>query len=243
MEELKKASGAEIALIQGNVSQRDDVVRLLNDIQQKKMPPLRGIFHAAGVVSDGMLAQQNLENFTQVMNPKISGSWYLHELTQGMDLDFFVMYSSVASIFGSAGQGNYAAANSFLDAFAYYRRSKGLPALSVNWGSWKNLGMTARLDPRDQLRFEKQGIDGITPEQGMKALQLLLENPSMTQSAVLSIRWDAYLRSTSSLFFSEIASQHKIQRVVESKQESGFLQEFNSLPPARQQQMLRTFLR
>ena len=242
VEQLKKAGDTEIVLMQGDVSQRDDVARVLGEIQQK-MPPLRGIFHAAGVVADGVLAQQTWAHFTDVMKPKISGTWYLHELTQGRDLDFFVMYSSVASIFGSAGQGNYAAANSFLDAFAHYRRAKGLPALSVNWGSWKNLGMTARLDVRDQLRFEKQGIDGVTPEEGMQALQTLLENPSITQAVVLSIRWDDYLRSTSSPFFADIAGQHRIQRAVESKQESGFLQEFNSLPSARQQQMLRTFLR
>ena len=242
VEKLKKANGAEVVFIQGDVSQRDDVAELLNEIR-KNMPALRGIFHAAGVVADGVLAQQGWDRFRQALNPKISGTWHLHELTQGMDLDFFVMYSSVASIFGSAGQGNYAAANSFLDAFAHYRRSKGLPALSVNWGSWKNLGMTARLDPRDQLRFEKQGIDGITPEQGMKALRTLLENPSITQAAVLSIRWDAYLRSTSSAFFGEIASYYRIQRAVELKRKSGFLQEFNNLPAARQKQMLRTFLR
>ncbi len=242
VEELKKVNSAEIVLMQGDVSCREDVAKLLNEIRQN-MPALRGIFHAAGVVADGVLAQQDWAHFTEVMNPKISGTWYLHELTQGTELDFFVMYSSVASIFGSAGQGNYAAANSFLDAFAHYRRSKGLPALSVNWGSWKKLGMTARLDPRDQLRFEKQGIDGITPEEGMKALQTLLENPSVAQAAVLSIRWDAYLRSISSSFFADIAGQHRVQRASEAKQESGFLQEFNSLPPARQQQMLRTFLR
>jgi myxalamid-type polyketide synthase MxaB len=242
VEALKKINDAEIVLMCGDVSRREDVAKLLNEIRQN-MPALRGIFHAAGVVADGVLAQQDWAHFTEVMNPKISGTWYLHELTQGMDLDFFVMYSSVASIFGSAGQGNYAAANSFLDAFAHYRRSKGLPALSVNWGSWKKLGMTARLDPRDQLRFEKQGIDGITPEEGMKALQTLLENNSAAQAAVLSIRWDAYLRSTSSPFFADIAGQYRVQRAVESKQESGFLQEFNSLPSARQQQMLRTFLR
>jgi acyl transferase domain-containing protein/NAD(P)-dependent dehydrogenase (short-subunit alcohol dehydrogenase family)/acyl carrier protein len=242
VEELRKLGEVEIVTIQGDISKRDDVLRLLNEIQHK-MPPLRGIFHAAGVVADGVLAQQDWEHFAQVMKPKISGTWHLHELTQGMDLDFFVMFSSAASILGSAGQGNYAAANSFLDAFACYRQSKGLPAVSVNWGSWKNLGMTARLDPRDQLRFEKQGIDGITPEQGMKALELLLENPSMAEASVLSIRWDAYLRSNSSQFFSEIAGEHKMQAGAKPKHESAFLEELNHLPAARQQQVLRTFLR
>jgi acyl transferase domain-containing protein/NADPH:quinone reductase-like Zn-dependent oxidoreductase/acyl carrier protein len=240
-DEWKKASGAEILIMQGDVSCREDVEKLLQEIRQN-MPPLRGIFHAAGIVVDGVVAHQDWDRFTQVMNAKISGTWHLHELTQAMELDFFVMFSSVASIFGSAGQANYAAGNSFLDALAHYRRSKGLPALSVNWGSWKNLGMTSRLDSRDQLRFENQGINGITSEQGVRALQRLLENPSMTQVAVLSIRWETYFRSIASPFFSEIAGQHKIQRTIEIKQEPGFLQEFNRLLPARKLQMLRTFL-
>jgi acyl carrier protein len=102
--------------------------------------------------------------------------------------------------------------------------------------------MTARLDVRDQLRFEKQGMDGVTPEHGMKALQQILEEPSVAQAALLSIRWDVYARTTTSSFFSGLASEHRVRSTKESDQGSSFLQEYNKLPAARQQQMLRSFL-
>ena len=242
VDELKVGRDVEVVTEQGDVSQQADVKRILNEIDQN-LPPLRGIFHAAGIVADGVLMQQDWNHFIQVMNPKIAGAWHLHHLTQYLELDFFVMYSSIASIFGSAGQGNYAAANSFLDALAHSRRSKGLPALSINWGSWKNLGMTARLDSHDQLRWEKQGIDGILPEQGTKVLQLLLQDTSKIQAGVSSMRWDAYLQPSSPPFFDKIARQFSSQTTVPKNQEAEFLREFKKTPPTRRQQKLRAYLR
>ena len=87
--------------------------------------------------------QQNWSRFTKVMAPKIDGAWHLHRLTQDLPLDFFVVYSSMASLFGSRGQGNYAAANAFLDAFCLYRRALGLPATSIQWGPWSDIGVAA----------------------------------------------------------------------------------------------------
>ena len=91
------------------------------------MPPLRGIVHSAGVLDDDTLLKLNWERFSKVMAPKIDGSWNLYQLTKNLRLDFFVLFSSLASVFGNAGQGNYAAANAFLDALAHHRRNLGLP--------------------------------------------------------------------------------------------------------------------
>jgi acyl carrier protein len=227
------------------VSQRADIAKLLEEIR-RSLPPLKGILHAAGIVADGVLLQQDSGRFLQVMAPKVMGTWNLHQLTRHNELDFFIMFSSIASIFGSAGQGNYAAANAFLDAFAHYRKSKGLPALSINWGAWNDLGMTAVLNGRDQLRWARQGIDGIVPEQGTNALRFLLQVPSISQAAAISIRWDTFLvsASASAPFFSEMARKYKVQnRVQPGHSPSGFLQEFIKAPATRQQPMLRTYVR
>src|SRR5262249_3656105 len=125
--------GAQVVVIKANIAQRRQVENLLATIEQS-MPPLRGIMHAAKVLDDGVMLQLDRERFKTVMAPKVNGAWNLHELTLNKQLDFFILYSSAASLLGSPGQGNYVAANAFLDAFAHYRRAKGQPATSINWG-------------------------------------------------------------------------------------------------------------
>ena len=107
---------------------------------------MRGVFHCAGVLDDGVLAQQSWQRFVRVMTPKVDGAWNLHQATRHLSLDWFVLFSSAASLFGAAGQGNYAAGNAFLDALAHYRRAQGQPGLSVNWGAWTGGGMATSLE-------------------------------------------------------------------------------------------------
>ncbi|HWE60603.1 MAG TPA: SDR family NAD(P)-dependent oxidoreductase, partial [Chloroflexota bacterium] len=121
-------SGAEVVIARVDVTRRDDLDTLLSTIAET-MPPLRGIVHSAGVVDDGMLVQLDRARFTRVLAPKVTGAWNLHLLTQQAALDFFVLFSSGASLLGSPGQGNHAAANAFLDSLAHHRRSQGKPAL------------------------------------------------------------------------------------------------------------------
>src|SRR5208337_2139909 len=97
--------------------------------------PLRGIFHAAMVLDDGYLQQLTPRQFERVMAPKVLGAWNLHLASKDLSLDYFVMFSSISALIGARGQANYVAANCFLDALAHYRRSLGLPALTVNWGA------------------------------------------------------------------------------------------------------------
>jgi myxalamid-type polyketide synthase MxaE and MxaD len=124
-------------------------------------------------VDDGMLVQLDRARFTRVLAPKVTGAWNLHLLTQQAALDFFVLFSSGASLLGSPGQGNHAAANAFLDSLAHHRRSQGKPALSINWGPWTEIGQAAaRAGRGDRLAF--QGLSGITPEQGLTVLGQLL---------------------------------------------------------------------
>src|SRR5262249_31193591 len=147
------------------VTREEDVVRVLDDIH-RSMPPLRGVFHAAAHLDDGILLQLDEERFRSVMSPKLRGAWLLHTLTAGCPLDLFVLFSSAAVLFGSPAQGNYVAANVFLDALAQHRRLQGLPALSVNWGPWSGVGGANRADRGGRLVL--RGILSIPPEKGIE---------------------------------------------------------------------------
>ncbi|NEO92990.1 MAG: SDR family NAD(P)-dependent oxidoreductase, partial [Moorea sp. SIO3G5] len=187
--------GINIKVVPGDVAQSEDVERLLAE-SQRSMPSLRGIIHAAGVLDDGMLMQQSWNRFEKVMLPKVAGSWNLHQLSKHLPLDFFVCFSSVASLLGSPGQGNYAAANAFMDALAHYRRGIGLPGLSINWGPIADGGMASRLESQHLSRMKAQGITPITPDQGLQALAKLLGQKA-TQVGVLPINWSQFLEQLS----------------------------------------------
>src|SRR5262249_52513654 len=137
-----RQAGANVLVSQADVSHEGDMSRVF-EAMKANMPPLRGLVHAAGVA--GYQAVKDIEcgTLTALLRPKVMGTWVLHQLTQSMQLDFFVAFSSIASIWGAKDQGHYAAANHFLDAMAYHRRSLGLPAMSLNWGPWAGGGMAS----------------------------------------------------------------------------------------------------
>lgn len=190
-----RESGVEIRTAQVDVSDADGVAQLIATINAE-MPPLRGIVHGAGVLDDGILAEQTWSRFETVMKPKVLGAWTLHEATLDQPLDFFVLFSSIASAFGSAGQANYAAANAYLDALSGYRRSLGLPSVSINWGPWGEVGMAARLGERYKRRFEMTGVRLISPNQGLDMLEEILKSqqkPGAAAGAIaVPIYWPKY---------------------------------------------------
>ncbi|MGB3495630.1 MAG: hybrid fatty acyl-AMP ligase/type I polyketide synthase, partial [Elainellaceae cyanobacterium] len=186
-----RAAGTTVQVMQADVTQAAEVNQLVAKIQASGLS-LNGVIHGAGVLKDGLLAQQTWSQFSQVMAPKVAGAWNLHRATQDLKLDFFVLFSSAASLLGSPGQGNYAAANAFLDELATMRRSHDLPALSINWGLWDAEGMAANLGDRTQARLTTAGMDRIAPEQGIAALMALLTSKSHSipaQVGVMPIRW------------------------------------------------------
>lgn len=182
--------GAKIAIAQADIAEWSDMVRVFEDIKTS-MPPLGGILHAAGIIHDGILQQQNWKSFEEVMAAKVKGTWILHTLSQQLQLNFFVTFSSAAALLGSPGQGNYAAANAFMDALANYRRALGLPGLSINWGLWKDAGMATSLGNRDQARLAAQGMESIPLEQGLQILGNLLKQ-DITQIGVLPVNWSKF---------------------------------------------------
>ncbi|MBP0027565.1 type I polyketide synthase [Roseofilum sp. Guam] len=188
IQQLEQA-GCQVKVLLGDVSIEEQIAQILEQIQTS-MPRLKGIIHTAGVLDDGTLQQMNWERFAKVMSPKVTGTWNLHQLTQNLPLDFFVCFSSIASLIGSPGQGNYAAANAFMDAFAGYRRSIGLSGLAINWGAWASEGMAARLAVEYQNRIQSSGISEISPKEGMYALEVLLGNlSSIDRVGVIPIQW------------------------------------------------------
>jgi len=191
-EVLKKLeqTGAQILVAKADVSNEESMIRVLEEISAS-MPAVRGLVHAAGVLDDGTLVQQSWERFTRVMDPKLKGAWNLHKLTQGLPLEFFIMFSSSSSLLGLPGQSNYAAANAFMDALAHHRRALGLPGLSINWGQWAGTGMAANLSSYYQTRLTAQGMSPITSTQGLQVLGQLLGQAS-AQVGVLLNEWSMF---------------------------------------------------
>ena len=184
--ELERDAVIEIASV--DVSQRDQVDALIARLG----PSLRGIIHAAGVLDDGVLLNQEWRRFAAVMAPKVAGSWNLHLATEHLDLDFFALFSSAASMIGSPGQGNYAAANAFMDALAHYRRGRGLTATSINWGPWAGVGMAADLARRTSQQWTPRGVTAIPLEEGMQVLGALLSG-NRPQLCVMPVDWRAFI--------------------------------------------------
>jgi NAD(P)-dependent dehydrogenase (short-subunit alcohol dehydrogenase family)/acyl carrier protein len=178
-------AGTAVFIAQADVSQAKQLERILQEMAQS-MPPLQGVIHAAGILDDGILLHQNWGRFERVFAPKVQGAWQLHTLTCHLSLDFFVMFSSTASLLGSPGQGNYAAANSFMDALAHHRRSLGLSATSINWGGWAEIGLAARHQVDERVALQGMGL--IPPTHGLAILdQIWAQSPP--QIGVLPVDW------------------------------------------------------
>ena len=170
------ALGADVTLAACDIADRDDLARLIAGIGAGSPAgtgecPLTAIVHTAGVLDDGVFGALSPERMDRVLRAKVDAVLNLDELTADLDLSAFVLFSSLAGTFGGVGQGNYAAANAFLDAFAIHRRAAGRPAVSLAWGLWaERSGMTAKLDEADMRRLARGGV---RPMASAEALALL----------------------------------------------------------------------
>jgi acyl transferase domain-containing protein/NADPH:quinone reductase-like Zn-dependent oxidoreductase/acyl carrier protein len=158
--------GADVTIAACDAADRDALAGLLGTIPKEH--PLTSVIHAAGVIGDGTIDSLTPEHLDTAFRPKVDAAWNLHELTRDLDLPSFVLFSSASGTLGSPGQGNYSAANSFLDALAQHRHTQGLPALSIAWGYWEQItGVTKHLSETDLGRMTRGGILPIPSEDGL----------------------------------------------------------------------------
>ncbi|MGP3985840.1 type I polyketide synthase [Streptomyces sp. 3N207] len=203
-----RATGAEVVVATADVTSRDELAGVLADIDAR-MPPLRGVVHAAMVLDDRSVLQMSAEKYARVLAPKVQGAWNLHALTEDRDLDFFLLYSSAAVLLGSPGQANYTAANAFLGALARHRRALGAPALCVDWGLFSRAGVMATRDA-DNRRLGHRGVGMLTPDEGTEVLGRLLPGTTGQLAAVkLNLRqWlEFYPAAAGASIFAELRDE------------------------------------
>lgn len=181
--------GATATVVSCDVGDLESLSRVLAMFGPER--PLRGVVHAAGIVDNGVLSALTPDRCATVFTPKVDGSWNLHQLTRGMELDLFVMFSSISGVLGMPGLGNYAAANTFLDALGHLRRAQGLPATSVAYGVWglRGEGMAVGLTSKSTLaHLSKFGLDPLLPEAGLDLLeQAVFSGRALTVAAALDL--------------------------------------------------------
>jgi len=176
--------GVDVVVRQGDVTNADDVDAAVRDAG----PNVRGVIHCANVLDDAPIAELSWPRFATVLGPKGDGAWNLHRATIEKPLDFFVLFSSVAALLGPRGGANYAAANAMLDALAHARRAENLPALSIAWGAWGEIGWAAR---RSNAAPVAPGFAFMAPDDGIRALEIALHLGGTAHVAVAPIDWRA----------------------------------------------------
>ena len=205
IEALRKR-GVEVSVEIADVTNTGAVDAMLARIDET-LPPLGGVIHSVGVLSDAALTNQSWESFEQVIWPKAIGAWHLHRATMNRDIDMFVLFSSAAGTMGNPGQANHAAANTFLDQLAVHRRALGLPGQAIAWGAWSEIGEAEEQRERIGRRIETAGTGWMTPQQGLKALQVLLRQDAASRM-VTSVDWQTFLDNQTSIppFLEEVSS-------------------------------------
>ncbi|MFD0691982.1 SDR family oxidoreductase, partial [Actinomadura fibrosa] len=163
--------GVQVEYVQADVADPAALDRALAHARDV-LPPIRGIVHAAGLAADAALVDMTPDRFQRALAPKVRGAWHLHRAADRLELDFFVMFSSLAALIGSPGQANYMVGNAFMDALAEHRRLLGEPAVSIGWGPWAEVGMAVRHGALDSLAAS--GVQPVTPREGLQALAGLL---------------------------------------------------------------------
>jgi surfactin synthase thioesterase subunit/acyl carrier protein len=185
------AFGAEVRIVSADITKESDVRRLLEQVAESSWE-LRGIFHCAGLLDDGILLQMSWEKLWRVMAPKVSGGWLLSELSRACNLEYFVVFSSILSVTGSAGQSNYSAANAFLDALVVRRRAQGLPALALNFGPWAT-GLATVSGEKGRQIWRARGTEYISSTLGVDALDALVGG-DLSHAVITVTKWPVFLQ-------------------------------------------------
>ena len=237
--------GASVHLASVDVADEGELSGFLDEFRAEGWPPIRGVVHAAGVLQDGLMVQLDAAALSTVLRPKVMGGWLLHRLLQDDPLDFFVLFSSAGSVLGQPGQGNYAAANAFLDALAHHRRALGKPALSINWSAWAGKGFADSVGgKRLAARLALLGISSIAPKQALEMLGQLL-GQSATQVVPVPVNWKQYREfyaagSASPLLSELVREEVEFPRPAGHKSARG--DALLAAGPAERRQLVRSYL-
>ncbi len=233
-------AGAHVVVERADLASRSDLERVLA-ASRARMPALRGVIHAAGVLSDAVLADQDDQHLRRVLGPKALGAWNLHLATQDDPLDFFALYSSASSLFGSPGQANYAAANAFVDALAAHRHALGRPALAIQWGAFAEVGLAAA-SPERGARLAERGMGSLDPaDSGPLLAQLLAGDDVLVGVAAFDVhRWVEYHPQVagSSLLAGLLADAGPVEGTASTLQAALLMAPDHERPP-----LLESFLR
>ena len=210
------------------------------------LPPLGGVIHSVGVLSDGVIENQTWERFEQVLWPKVLGAWHLHHATKTKDLEMFILFSSVTGVVGNSGQSNHAAANAFLDQLAAHRRTLGLPGQSIAWGAWSGIGEAEEQRERIERQLAYTGAGWLTPQQGMKAFDRLVRQ-DVTAPTVTTVDWSVIAKGleTHAPFFEDllVATKPVNKKSEDSAPSADLLSRLREAPVADREDLLMSFLR
>ena len=242
-----EAAGARVRVVACDAADRVALAKVIADISAQR--PLSGVIHAAGVLDDAMVTSLTPERIDAVLRAKVDAAWNLHELTRDLNLSAFVMFSSMAGLVGSSGQGNYAAANSFLDGLASHRRAHGLPAISLAWGLWDQASaMTGGLDAADRARLGRDGILALSSAEAMELFDtaLIVDEPFMAPARIDLGALRAHAVAVPPMFTDLVTSPTR-RRVDDSlaaaKSKSALAHRLHGLPEAEQHAVLLDLVR
>jgi acyl transferase domain-containing protein/NADPH:quinone reductase-like Zn-dependent oxidoreductase/NAD(P)-dependent dehydrogenase (short-subunit alcohol dehydrogenase family) len=234
--------GATVSVELADITDTDAVDAMLARISNS-LPPLAGVIHSVGVLSDAALTNQSWESFERVLWPKVLGAWHLHRATEDRDLDMFVLFSSVAGVLGNPGQANHAAANAFLDVLAAHRRSLGLAGQSIAWGAWSGLGEAEEQRERIAAQLEAAGTGWITPQHGLRAFDHLVRQDTAAPM-VANVDWQMVAddHENRSPLLEDLLAAMTSQAGSHQDPQSDLLSELAASPATEHEQTLAGFL-
>ena len=241
--EAIEALGATVTVEAADVSDMARMSALLAHIDQSAQP-LRGIVHAALAVSAWTLREMPHDALFAMLRPKVMGTWVLHQLTRERDLDFFLLFSSTTALWGATELAHYAAANVFLDGFAHYRRALGLPALSINWGTWDVMRMASA---EERGRIAQFGLRVMPSEQALAVLGDLLGSTDMAQVTIAAVDWNVlkpvYEAKRQRPFLEHIATPQRGNGTRPSTQQPQLLYQLKRAQPGESRNLLVAHIR
>ncbi|WP_133056477.1 SDR family NAD(P)-dependent oxidoreductase, partial [Mycobacterium decipiens] len=241
------AAGAQVQVVACDAADRAALAKVIADIGVQH--PLSGVIHAAGVLDDALISSLTPDRVDVVLRAKVDAAWHLHELTRDLNVSAFVMFSSMAGIVGSSGQGNYGAANCFLDGLAVHRRAHGLPAMSLGWGLWDQASaMTGGLDAADLARLGREGILALSTAEALELFDtaMIVDQPFLAPARIDLTALRAHAAAVPSMFTDLVSAPTRRQvddSLAAAKSKSALAQRLHGLPEPGQHAVVLDLVR